>query len=148
MESFYHFLGPLTTVLLVVLGGIFGYIKLKATVITLGSCRSNQLFCQDKIVNEIKAVEAAFRASAKETRELVIDLHNKQTTRIEETDRKRHDQNNKVQTTFLEVQRQFTETQIRFTGILIEYREGFIEMQKQVSKIEGYIKGLANGDNS
>jgi len=74
-------LGPIITLVIFAVGGLIGYGRLRAIVVTKEECQSSQEGCSDRTLREIKN-------SIKEVKDLVVDLHDKQTIRIEELDKK------------------------------------------------------------
>ena len=98
-------ISPLTTLLILGVGGLVGYGKLKATSITHEKCKNEQDLCQGKILKEIR-----------EVKDLVIELHGKQTDRtnflnkeqadkIEAVDKRRHDDRNEMHKVLLIIQK-------------------------------------------
>jgi len=135
-------LGPIITLIIFAVGVLIGYGKLRAIVVTKDECRDNQMGCSDRTLSEIKD-------DIQEVKDLVVDLHDKQSIRIEELDKKRHDLNNKYQELFLGVQMQFTETQKEISELIQKNQISFTKLQKQVSEISGYVKAVGkNGGNS
>ena len=74
---------PTVVPLLIVIGGmLFGYGKLKARSVTKDECKKNQKDCNATIKRDIK-----------ELKELTIELHDKQSKRIETLREKTSDMN-------------------------------------------------------